>query len=164
MADDIEVNITGLDALQAKLEELAGPVAKAIVRDGLKQGGDALRGAMQVSTAAAFSGEPARIAADPKSWARSVKMVDDLAGVTRVSPKGVLVDLHVSRGKGRQPLGAIYRRSLRYLIKLCEFGSQGGKDRGALGHKTPMSSGFETYKGALLEKLISVIREKLGTE
>lgn len=49
--DDIEINVTGLSELQDKLERLAGETSRAIVRDGLSQGGDALRNAMQVKSA-----------------------------------------------------------------------------------------------------------------
>jgi hypothetical protein len=161
MADDITIEVSGMDALQAELERIGGTEAKAIVKDGLNQGGEALRGAMQISTSTAFTGEPASLAAQKSSWSKSTKMGDELSGTVRVGPKGFLPDIHVSRGKGRQPLGKIYRRSLAYLIRLCEFGAQGGKERGALGRKFPMTGGFQQYKGAVLEKVISVIKEKL---
>jgi len=159
--EDISIEVSGLAELQKQLEKLGGQAAKDIVRDGLREGGDALRGAMMVSTASAFSGEPAAIARNQKSWSRSVKMYDDLSGVTRVGPKGKLPPLHKSYGHGMQPKDKIYRRSLAYLIKLCEFGASGGKERGALGRKTPMTSGFESYKGAVLERVVSVIKERL---
>jgi hypothetical protein len=159
--DDVTVNISGLDDLQAALEKLGGEQSRAIVKDGLSEGGNALRGAMQVNTAASFTGEPARVAAQQSSWSKSTKMSDDLAGVVRVSPKGKLVDLHVSRGRGRQPLGRIYRRSLAYLIRIAEFGTSGGKERGSIKHSMPMSRGFEMYKSAVLEKVIEVIKSRL---
>ncbi len=161
MSDDVTVKITGLSELQAKLEQLAGDEARAIVKDGLSQGGDALRQAMMVSTASVFSGEPRQVAGQQSSWSKSVKLDGDLAGVVRVSPKGSLPELHKSYGRGRQPKDKLYRRSLRYLIALCEFGPQGGKERGALGRKTPMTSGFETYRGAVLERVVEVIKSRL---
>jgi hypothetical protein len=162
--DDVEVEVTGLAELQSALERLGGADARAIVREGLSQGGDALRNAMQVNTAASFTGEPGRVAAQQSSWSKSTKMSDDLAGVVRVGPKGSLPDIHVSRGRGRQPLGKIYRRSLSYLIRLCEFGPQGGKEHGALGRKFPMTGGFMAYRGAVLERVISVIKTRLNLE
>ena len=161
MSDDVTVEIRGLSELQAKLEQLAGDDARAIVKDGLSQGGDALRQAMMVSTASVFSGEPRQVAGQQSSWSKSTKMESDLSGHVRVGPKGSLADLHVSKGKGRQPLGRIYRRSLAYLIRLCEFGPQGGKERGALGRKMPMTGGFETYRGAVLERVVEVIKSRL---
>jgi len=159
--DDIEVTVSGLSELQDKLERLAGETSRAIVKDGLSQGGEALRGAMQLNTSASFTGEPARVAAQQSSWSKSTRMESDLSGRVRVAPKGSLVDLHVSRGKGRQPKGRIYRRSLAYLIKLAEFGSSGGKDRGSIKHSMPMTKGFEMYKNALLERVIDVIKSHL---
>ncbi len=164
MSDDITCEVTGLAELEAKLEQLAGEDARAIVKDGLSEGGDALREAMRVSTASAFTGEPRQVAAQQSSWSKSTKMESDLSGRVRVSPKGSLADLHKSVGKGRQPKDKLYRRSLRYLIALCEFGAQGGKERGALGRKYPMTGGFETYKSALLDRVVEVIKQRLGLE
>lgn len=161
MADDVSVEVLGLSELEAKLEQLAGEDARVIVRDGLSQGGDALRQAMMVGVSSAFSGEPAQLAAQQSSWSKSTKMASDLAGVVRVAPKGSLPELHKSEGKGRQPLGKLYRRSLRYLISLCEFGSHGGKDRGALGRSMPMTRSFEQYRSAVLERCVEVIKERL---
>jgi hypothetical protein len=159
-----DVTVTGLSELQTALERLGGEEARAIVKDGLSEGGDALRDAMRVSTASVFTGEPRQVAAQQSSWSKSTKMESDLSGVVRVGPKGSLADLHVSKGKGRQPLNKIYRRSLRYLIALCEFGSSGGKERGALGRKFPMTGGFETYRDALVERVAEVIKQHLGLE
>ncbi len=161
MSDDVTVEIKGLSELQTALEKMGGDEARAIVKDGLSQGGDALRQAMMVSTASVFSGEPRQVAGQQSSWSKSTKMESDLSGIVRVGPKGALPPLHVSEGKGRQPLGRIYRRSLAYLIRLCEFGPQGGKERGALGRKTPMTGGFETYRGAVLERVVDVIKSRL---
>ena len=158
--DDITVNISGLDALQSALEQLGGGDARAIVKDGLSQGGDALRSAMQVSSSASFTGEPARVAAQKSSWSKSTR-VADLAGTVRVAPKGSLPDLHVSLGKGRQPKGRIYRRSLAYLLRLAEFGTSGGKQRGGIKRSMPMTRGFEQYKSAVLEKVVEVIKQRL---
>ena len=163
MAEDFHFEIQGLDELDAKLKAL-GEKARPATREALSQGGDAMRDAMRVSTAAAFTGEPAQVAAQQNSWSKSIKMQSDTSGTVSIKPKGSLPPLHVSRGKGIQPLGRIYRRSLRYLIALCEFGASGGKERGALGRKTPMSGGFESYKDAILERVIDVLKEELGVE
>lgn len=163
MSED-KVTVTGLSELQTALERLGGDEARAIVKDGLSEGGDALREAMRVSTSSVFTGEPRRVAAQQNSWSKSTKMESDLSGRVRVSPKGSLADLHKSVGKGRQPKDRLYRRSLRYLIALCEFGAQGGKERGALGRKYPMTGGFETYKSALLDRVVEVIKQHLGLE
>lgn len=162
--DDVTINIEGLDQLQDALKKLAGEQSRVIVKEGLSQGGDALRNAMQVNCASSLTGEPSRVAAQQSSWSKSTRMESDIAGVVRVGPKGKLIDLHVSRGKGRQPLGKIYRRTLAYLLKLAEFGSSGGKERGGIRHSMPMTKGFEMYKGAVLERVIAVIREKLPLE
>jgi hypothetical protein len=143
------------------LEKLAGEDSRAIVKDGLSQGGDALRNAMQVSSASSFTGEVAQLAGKQSSWSKSTKMESDLAGVVRVQPKGSLPELHKSEGKGRQPKDRLYRRSLRYLIKLAEFGSSGGKERGGIKRSMPMSRGFEQYKRAVLERVVEVIKERL---
>ncbi len=161
---DEEVEITGLDQLQDRLERLGGDEAREIVKEGLSEGGDALREVMRISCADAFTGEPRQVAAQQSSWSKSARMESDLSGTVRVGPKGSLVDLHVSRGHGRQPLNKIYRRSLRYLIKLAEFGSSGGKERGDIRRSTPMTSGFESYKNAVLEKVIEVIQKRLGLD
>jgi len=158
--DDIEVSMTGLSELQAALENLGGTEAKAIVRDGLSQGGDALRVAMMVQGASA-KGEVGTALQQKTSWSKATHMDDDLAGTVRVGPKGALPDLHVARGGGMQPKGKLYRRSLNYIVRLLEFG---GRDpAGNLGPRTmPMTTGYETYKGAVLEKVVAVIKERLG--
>jgi hypothetical protein len=161
MSDDVTFEMTGLDELQKALEKLGNEAGRDIVKDGLSQGGDVLRDAMRVNTAASFIGEPKTVAAQQSSWSKSTKMEEDLAGTVRVAPKGKLVDLHVSRGHGRQPLGRIYRRSLAYLVKLAEFGSSGGKERGLIKHSMPMSRGFEQYKSVVFDKVIEVIKSAL---
>jgi hypothetical protein len=47
-------------------------------------------------------------------------------------------------------------------MKLAEFGTGGGKERGGIRRNTPMTSGFEVYKGAVLEKVVEVIKSRLG--
>jgi hypothetical protein len=156
--DDITVEITGLSELQDRLEEMATTDAKAIVRDGLSQGGEALRSGMQVEGATS-KGEIGQALSQKANWSKSIKMGDELSGVVRVSPKGALPDLHVARGGGMQSKGHIYRRSLAYIVKMLEFG---GRDpAGNLGRSAPMTRGFETYKSAALERLIAVIKDRL---
>ncbi len=159
MSEDFSIEVLGMDALQAKLEELGGNEAKTIVRDGLKEGGEALRGAMQVQ-GGANKAELGKALSDQRNWSKSVKMGDELSGTVRVGPKGSLVDIHVARGGGMQPKGRIYRRSLKYIVKMMEFG---GHDARALnvGQTMPMSRGFSLYKDAILERIISVIKERL---
>jgi len=169
MSEDVEVSITGLSELQTALENLAGKEAKAIVRDGLSQGGDTLREEMMDECSRDLKGEPSTVAGQKSSWSKSTRMGDELSGTTRVAPKGKLVRLHKALHhkvwhKGMQPFGAFYFRSLNYLLRLAEFGAQGGKERGLIPRSAPMTRGFEGGKGRVLDKVVAVIRERLHLE
>ncbi len=157
--DDITVEITGLSELQAKLEEMATTDARHIVKEGLSQGGEALRMGMMVE-GSTNKGEIGQALRQKDHWSKSIKLGEELSGTARVGPKGSLPDLHVARGGGMQPKGRIYRRSLNYIVRLLEFG---GRDpAGNLGPRTmPVTRGFETYKSAALERVIAVIKDRL---
>jgi hypothetical protein len=157
--EDFEITITGLSELQAKLEELGTVDAKAIVRDGLNQGGEALRSGMMIE-GSTNKGEIGQALRQKDHWSKSIRMGDELSGTARVGPKGSLPDLHVARGGGMQPKGNIYRRSLNYIVRLLEFG--GRNPAGNLGPRTmPVTRGFEVYKSAALERVITVIKDRL---
>lgn len=160
--EDVTVEITGLSELEDALERLGGEQARTITKEGLKQGGVALQEAMMVECSADVKGEARQLLTQKSGWSKSVKMEGDLSGRVRVGPKGSLVELHVARGHGRQPKGHIYRRSLKYLVKLMEFGGNSDDARALnVGRTAPMTRGFEVYKGAVLERVIAVIKDLL---
>jgi hypothetical protein len=158
--EDIEVTITGLSDLQDSLERLGTVEAKAIVKQGLSEGGEAFRGAMMIE-GSTNKAELGQALGQKANWSKSVKLGEELSGRVRVAPKGSLPDLHVARGGGMQPKGHIYRRSLAYIVKMMEFG---GRDARAanVGRTAPITRAFETYKGAVLERVIAIIRERLN--
>ena len=159
MADGITVNVQGLDKLQAALEDLGDKQAKAIVRDGIRAGGKAAVEAF-VQSAAGVHGEPGDLLRNPKSWKMRYKSIRAaLAGSVKISATGSLPEQHKGTGRGIQPKGKIYRRSLAYLVKLLELGSAGGTYRG---QRYPvMTSGFETSRSTILDRIIGVIQQKL---
>lgn len=160
MSEDFTVEITGLSELQANLEKLGTDEARAIVKEGLQAGGKDLQKAM-VEGATSVKGEPGELLRSTSSWSRRVSMTrgDDLAGVVRVGPKGHLSKTHTAKGGGMQPKGNVYKRSLAYIVKLLELG---GRDPAYnLGRSFPMTGGFESHKDELLDRIISVIRERL---
>jgi hypothetical protein len=156
--DDITVEITGLSDLQDRLEELAKVDALAIVRDGLDEGGEALRSGMMIE-GSTNKGEIGRALRQKSNWSKRITMGDELSGTARISPKGSLPALHVARGGGMQSKGHIYRRSLKYIVKMLEFGGRNPAEN--LGHSAPMTRGFEVYKNAALERVIDVIKQQL---
>ena len=162
MADDIEIKVTGLSELQAALEKLGKDEGRAIVREGLKAGGTAMQEAMMEMSSSAVHGEPGVFLSQKSSWSRSVRMTrgDELAGVTRVRPKGSLPETHTALGIGMQKKGTKYHRSLIYLVKLLEFGPSGGLPRGQ-GKFPVMTAGFESNQDKFLARVINVIRDRL---
>jgi hypothetical protein len=155
---DIEINVTGFKELQAALEKLGGDEARAIVREGLKAGAIALQDAMMIGSST-LKGEAGAMLRERSSWSKSVRMKGDLVGVTRVRPKGSLPEIHTGTGKGMQGKGVRYRRSLAYLVKIAEFG--GGHPADNWGRHFPMTSGYESNIGSILDRVISVIKERL---
>jgi hypothetical protein len=160
MADDtITVQVNGLDQLQAALEELGDKQAKAIVRDGARAGGRAAVDAF-VQSAAGVHGQPGDLLRSPKSWKMRYKSIrGELAGSVKISATGSLPPLHKGTGRGIQPKGKLYQRSLAYLVKLLELGSAGGSYRG---QRYPvMTSAFDSHRDNILDRIISVVQQKL---
>jgi hypothetical protein len=159
MADDITVEVKGLDTLQAELERIGTVEAKNIVRDALNAGAIELKTAM-VEGSQSVPGEPGQMLRDASNWSKRVKMEkEDLAGTVRVGVKGSLSQTHTSKGHGTIPKGNRYRRSLAYILRLLEFG---GKDPAYnLGHSKPMTSGWESHQSELLDSVIARIKTRL---
>jgi hypothetical protein len=47
-----------------------------------------------------------------------------------------------------QPLGRLYERSLKYIVKMAEFG--GASPAQNVGRSTPMTSGWESHQTELM--------------
>ena len=157
--DAVTCEVKGLDQLQAALEDLGDKQAKAIVRDAARAGGQVAVAAF-VQSAGGVHGEPGELLRNPKSWKMRYKSVKDaLAGSVTIRATGTLPETHKGTGRGIQPKGRLYHRSLAYLVKLLELGSGGGEYRG---QKYPvMTSAFESSQQTILDRIISVIQQKL---
>jgi hypothetical protein len=159
MSDDtISVDVLGLPELMSKLDDLATNEAKKIVRAGVAAGAtEIVKGMTDVAGMA--PGEIGELLSQKSSWKKSTRSSrgDDLAATATVRPKGTLPDLHVGTGRGIQPKGNRYYRSLAYLVRLLEFGSSGYK-----GKRAPvMTAGYEASKGNVLDAIAEKIRERL---
>ncbi len=158
MANEITVEVKGLDQLQAALEDLGDKQAKAIVRDVTRAGGKVAIDAF-VQSAGGVHGEPGNLLRDPKSWKQRYKSISgELAGSVKVFASGSLPKERVGSGRGIQQRGNVYHRSLSYLVKLLELGSASGSG----GQRYPiMTAGFDGSQQTILDKIISVIQAKL---
>ena len=165
MADDMEVSIDGLEELEAKLQELAGPVAKDCVRKGLNAGGEAIRDALSEMGASA-QGEIGQLLGDRKSWSKYVRAKDDLSGNVRVQAKGTLSDEHLTTWsywsqhiKGLK--GKPYHRTLNYLVRMMEGLSSGGGSVRGLSRLPVMTAGFESNKDKIIDRVRAAIEERV---
>jgi hypothetical protein len=156
MADDfITTEVKGLAELQASLEQLPAEIGRACVKDALTAGGKAMQQAM-IEGSTSIKGEAGERLRTLSAWSRTVKMLSELAGRVRVGPKGSLDEPHKSRGKGMQPLGRIYERSLAYIVKMAEFS---GKNPAVnVGRSTPMTSGWESHTSEIQDAVTDSLK------
>lgn len=148
MSDDITVSVQGLSELQATLEQMPETIGNAVIKDALTAGGKATQQAM-VEGCASIKGEAGEQLRSLSAWSRTVKMLSNLAGRVRVSPKGSLPEPHKGTGRGMQPKGRIYERSLAYIVKLAEFGGRSPAQN--VGRSAPMTSGWESHQSEILD-------------
>jgi len=155
MNENFSCEVTGLDKLQAALEDLGDKQAKAIVRDATRAAGKDCVQAL-VESSGGVHGEPGDLLRDPKSWKmryRSIK--GELAGSVKIFATGSLPKERVGTGKGKQPKGRLYHRSLAYLVKLMELGPTGQR-------YPVMTSAFDSHASNFIDKIVQVIQQKLA--
>jgi hypothetical protein len=160
MADWVTCEVNGLDELQKKLNDMATKDAKAIVKDGLKEGAAVMRSEI-AATGSAAPGEIGSALSTIKSWSVRVRMrAQELAGTATIGVKGSLPEVHTASHSAIQPRGKRYHRSLNYLIKLLEFGASQGEYKG---RRMPvMSAGFESGRSKTLQAITDTIKRRLG--
>ena len=156
---DSSITISGVDEINAALDELTIKAERAVLREGMKAAADQVVGSMQAA-GSACPGEIGEALADPGSWTRGISILSGHAAKLSVRPKGSLPEKHTDTGKGRQPKGHMYQRSLEYLLNLMEFGPKVGKT--SLPLSKPMTDGWNNSKVRAYEAFISNVKQVLG--
>ncbi len=84
-----------------------------------------------MQSAGGVHGEPGDLLRNTKSWKMRYKYIRNaFTRHVKISATGTLSEEHKGTGRGIQPKGKIYHRSLAYLVKLMELGSGGGNYTG----------------------------------
>jgi hypothetical protein len=161
------IEITGIEAINAKLEEMTVKAERSVLRDGMKAAADVVIGNLQAEGSAA-PGEIGEILADPASWSRSISIRAGHSAETKIGPKGALPEIHVGRGATKtvsgwrgQPKGSRYRRSLFYLLEMME-GIRTKDNAANLPQSHPMSTGFQRSQSNAVQAFITNLKDKLG--
>ncbi len=154
MADNVTVNITGLEDLQRKLEEIAHNVAKRGVRQALRAGALPVREAM----AAGAPKESGFLSEDIDIRTRMEK--DELAGEAFIGPnsKAVYPTGEAARELARK-LGQRFvqgaARTAALVARFLEFGTT------RMAKRPFMTQAWETSKQSALDAIIQKLKDNL---
>jgi|SRR6267378_4518929 len=144
----VEIKLSGLDQLQKALTEEQPKRAKSILRSALTAAGNIIRDAM-VRNVPKDSG----LLSENIGVKTSTRGSDELRGAAFIGPKGKAFYPARERGLGKKGRS---RMPVVTIARVLEFGTSEMQARPF------MTQSFEQEKGRALDKIISVIREKLG--
>ena len=161
------IEITGIEAINAALEEMTVKAERSVLREGMKAAADVVTGSLQAEGSKA-PGEIGDALADPGSSTRSISIRSGHSAETKIGPKGALPEVHVGRGATKtekgwrgQPKGSRYRRSLFYLLEMME-GLRTRDNAKNLPQSHPMSTGFQKSQSNAVQAFITNLKDKLG--
>ncbi len=146
MANEVTVEIKGLDALQDALEELKGKAGTKTIREAARDGAALVRDAM-----AAEAPKDTGLLSEHFDVKTRKVTGEDLAVSAFVGPNAKQVIHPQSKGTT-----ASDKRSAALISWFLEFGTS------RMGKKPFLTRAFETSKQAALEKIISSLKARLG--
>jgi HK97 gp10 family phage protein len=162
MADDITVEISGLDALQAKLdqigEEFGNKAEGSVLRSALFRGGSVMKEAM-ARTAPKHTGFLSENIAARTTMTKGA--FKNLGGSVFIGPAGkVLYPVEATTAPMRRlgkKVGKYLRVSAVMVARWLEFGTR------KMSKRPFMTQAFESYKDDALNAIIETLKAKIET-
>ena len=150
MADQVTVQISGLEELQKALEQLADKTGTQTVRAAARAGGTVIKNEMVLQ---APHGETNTLA-DPKNFTVGTRKQtgEPLAVTALIGPNNrkIIYPRTVGKTKG-------IPRTAAFISKLLEFGSATRSAKKAF-----ITAAFEVSKNKAVDRVIEVLKEKLN--